>query len=53
MSEKLTEKYKIYVQLILKQHTSIFVTDKKSPGIYSSKDISEVVYKMRDHVGTS
>ena len=40
------------IQLILKQYNSNFVTYEKLPGIYSVKDISEVVYTMGDHEGT-
>ena len=40
------------ILLILKQYNSNFVTYELSPGIYSIKDISEVVYTMGDHEGT-
>ena len=40
------------IQLILKQYNSNFVTYEKLPGIYSVKDISQVVYTMGDHEGT-
>ena len=39
-------------QLILKQYNSNFITYELSPGIYSIKDISKVVYNMGDHKGT-
>ena len=35
-------------QLFLKQYTSIFVTCKITPGVYSIKDNSEAVYTMGD-----
>ena len=38
--------------LILKQFKSHFITYERSPGIYSIKDTSEVVYTMREHEGT-
>ena len=40
------------VQLVLKQHNSNFVTHEISPGIYSIKDNSGVVYTMGDHEKT-
>ena len=40
------------IQLIAKQHSSHFVAYDISPGIYSIKDTSEVVYRMGDHEGT-
>ena len=40
------------VQLILKQFNSKIVTSEVSPGIYSMKEHSEVVYTMCDHEGT-
>ena len=40
------------IQLISKQYSSYFVTYELSPGIYSIRVISEVVYKMGDHEGT-
>ena len=40
------------IQLILKQYNSHFISYELSPGIYTTKDISEVVYTMGDHEGT-
>ena len=40
------------IQLMLKQNISIFVTYEILPGIYTIKDISELVYTMGDHEGT-
>ena len=40
------------IQLNLKQYKSNFTTYETPPGLYSSKDISEVVFVMGDHVGT-
>ena len=40
------------IQLILKQYSSNFVTYEKLPGIYSSKDFSELVHIMGYHEGT-
>ena len=40
------------IQLNLKQYNSNFITCKKSPGIYSVKEISEFVYTMGDHEKT-
>ena len=39
-------------QLPLKQYNSIFATYEMSPGIYSNKDIPEVVYRLGDHERT-
>ena len=39
------------IQLILKQYNSNFVTYELSPGFYSIRDISEVVYTMGEHEG--
>ena len=38
--------------MILEQYISSFVTYDLSPGVYSIKDRSEVVYTMGDHGGT-
>ena len=38
--------------MILKQYNSYFVTYEIPPGIYTLKDISEVVYTKGDHEGT-
>ena len=40
------------IQLKVKQHNSNFVTYEIPPGVYSIKDISEVVYTIGDHKGT-
>ena len=40
------------IRLISKQYNSNSVTYKIPPGTYSIKDISEVVYTLRDHDGT-
>ena len=40
------------IQLVLKQNNSNFDTYEKPPRIYTSNDISEVVYTMGDHEGT-
>ena len=40
------------ILLILKQYNSNFVTYELSPGIYSIKNISEVLCTMSDHEGT-
>ena len=39
-------------QFILKQFNSKFIRYEISPGVYSTKDISEVVHTMKDHKGT-
>ena len=39
-------------QLILKQHSSNFVTYEMPPGFHSIEDVSKVVYTMGDHEGT-
>ena len=39
------------IQLILKQYVSYFITYEIDPGVYTIKDISDVVY-MGDHEGT-
>ena len=39
-------------QWILKPYNSKIPIYEKSPGIYIIKDISEVVYTIRDHEGT-
>ena len=39
------------IQLILKQFKSYFVTFEKPPGLYSIKDVPEVVYTMGDYGG--
>ena len=36
----------------MNQNNSNFVTDQRPPGIYSIKDVSEVVDTMGDHKGT-
>ena len=41
------------IQLILKQYNSNFVSYELIPGIYTIKDISETVYIMGDHEGSS
>ena len=38
--------------MILKQYISTFVTYKKTPGIYTTKDTADAVYKIGDHEGT-
>ena len=35
-----------------KQYDSVFINYELSPGIYTNKDISDVVYTMGDHGGT-
>ena len=40
------------IQLILKQYKSYFINHELRPGIYTIKDISEIVYTMGDHEGT-
>ena len=39
------------IQIISEQYLSNFVTYKLIPGIYTIKDISEIVYTMVDHEG--
>ena len=41
-----------YFQLSLKQFKSNFVSYELSPGIYTYKDNSEIIYTMGDHEGT-
>ena len=41
-----------YIQLILNQNDSHFITHEFSPGTYSNKEISEVVYTLGNHEGT-
>ena len=41
-----------YIQLILKQYNSNFVTYDLSPGIYTIEGIADVVYTMGDHEGS-
>ena len=38
--------------MILKQNFSFFISLEMRLGIYSNKDISEVIYTMGDHEGT-
>ena len=40
------------LQLLLKQYNSHFIFYEKSPGIYSMKDISVVLYNLGDLEGT-
>ena len=40
------------IQLIFKHWNSNFVTYEIVPGIYSIKDISEILFTMADHEGT-
>ena len=40
------------IQLILKQYFSNFVICKRTPGIYTSTDISKAVYTVGVHEGT-
>ena len=40
------------IQLILKHYNSFFITYEIPPGIYTIKDILEVVYTKGDHEGT-
>ena len=37
------------IQLTLKHYNSCFITYEIPTGIYTSKDISEAIYKMGDH----
>ena len=40
------------IQFVLGQYNSNFDTCRKTPGIYSIKDVLETVYTMGDHEGT-
>ena len=40
------------IQVISKQHNSIFFTNEITPGVYSIKDVSEDVYTRGDHEKT-
>ena len=41
------------IQITLKQNNSNFVTYEKSPGVYTTKDISDAVYTKGDHERTT
>ena len=41
-----------YIQLILKQYNSKFVTYELDPGIYTIEDNQEAVYPLGDHEGS-
>ena len=41
------------IQVFLKQYNSYFITCELPPGIYTIKDVSEVVYNLGDHDGTT